>query len=105
MLTAPDSAMTVVVHHHPIEASLQASRLRRVFHLLCVQHLHKSKLISAVVASTCSSAPQWENAQEFCARLFELISGIATLPHFQFDQPRPFILGPRESQEYSNTWK
>jgi hypothetical protein len=36
MLTAPDSAVTVVVRHHPIEAPLQLSRLRRVFHLLCV---------------------------------------------------------------------
>jgi hypothetical protein len=48
----PDSAMTVVVRHHPIEAPLQPSRLRRVFHLPCVQHLHKSKLIPAIVASS-----------------------------------------------------
>ena len=52
MLTAPDSAMTVVVRHHPIEAPLQPSRLRRVFHLPCVQHLHKSKLTPAIVASS-----------------------------------------------------
>jgi hypothetical protein len=58
MLTAPDSAVTVVVRHHPIEGPLQLSRLRRVFHLLCVQHLHKSKLIPAIVACSCSSAPQ-----------------------------------------------